>query len=82
MKKQKVGLVIFWISVIWMISWVIVGAIKAPLMHSLTMKEINQTIWALTGPLNMLYGVVAIPLGAIVTGVGILLYARAKGLTV
>ena len=81
MTKQKIGLVLFWISVIWMILWVVIGTIKLPLMHSLTMEEINQTIWALTGPLNFLYGV-SIPLGAIFAGIGILLYARAKGLTV
>ena len=81
MTKQKVGLVLFWIGVIWLIAWVIVGVAKLPLMHSLTMEEMNQTIWAFTGPLSMLYGI-SIPLGAIVAGIGILLYSSAKGSTI
>ena len=82
MNKQKVGLVVFWISVIWMIAWVIISkGIFGPLAYSLTTEEINQTIWAFTGPLNILSGV-SLLLGAIVAGVGILLYAGAKGSTV
>jgi len=82
MTKEKVGLVLFWISVIWMIVWVTAAAvIWAPIMRSLTTEEINQTIWAFGGPLNFLYGL-SIPLGAIAAGVGILLYSRAKGSTI
>ena len=82
MTEQKVGLVLFWIGVIWMLAWVFIGrGIFGPLLHSLTTEEINQTIWAFTGPLNRLYGL-SVPLGAIVTGIGILLYAGAKGSTV
>jgi hypothetical protein len=82
MTKQKVGLVVFWISVIWMIVWVYIGSgIFGPILHSSTTEEINQTIWAFTGPLNRLYGL-SVPLGAIAAGVGILLYSGAKGSTV
>jgi len=82
MNKEKIGLVVFWISVIWMIAWVIISkGIFGPLAYSLTTEEINQTIWAFTGPLNILSGV-SLLLGAIVAGVGILLYAGAKGSTV
>jgi hypothetical protein len=82
MTKHKVGLVLFWIGVIWMIAWgVIISLIKAPFLHSLTMAELSQTIWSLTGPMNFLFGV-SIPLGAIVAGIGMLLYSRAKGSTV
>jgi len=82
MNKQKVGLAVFWTSVIWMIAWVAAAKIFwSPLLRSLTMEEINQTIWAYTGPLQLLYGI-SIPLGAIAAGVGIFLYAGAKGSTV
>jgi len=82
MTKQKVGLVVFWISVIWMIVWVYIGSgIFGPILHSSTTDEINQTIWAFTGPLNRLYGL-SVPLGAIATGIGMLLYSGAKGSTV
>lgn len=79
MTKQKVGLGVFWISVIWMIAWVIISkGIFGPVAYSLTTEEINQTIWAFTGPLNILSGVSPL-LAAIVAGVGISLYAGAKG---
>ena len=82
MTKQKVGLVLFWISVIWMVTWVTIANIFwSPLMRSLTTEEINQTIWAFGGPLQLIYGV-SVPLGAIIAGVGILLYTRAKGSSV
>ncbi len=79
MTKQKVGLVIFWIAVIWMILWgVIVTISKQPALHALTMEELSQTIWAIDGPLNLLWGL-GTPLAALVVGIGILLYSGAKG---
>lgn len=78
MTKEKIGLVLSWIGVVWMIAWVVAGVTRLPLMHSLTTEEINQTIWAFTGALSMLHGF-SIPLGAIVAGVGILLYSGARG---
>ena len=82
MTKQKVGLVVFWIGVLWMIAWVVIAkGIFGPIAYSLTTEEINQTIWAFTGPLNILSGVSPL-LGAIIAGIGILLYAGAKGSTV
>ena len=44
-------------------------------------EEINQTIWSFTGPIYLLYGI-SVPLGAIVCGIGILLYTGAKGSTI
>jgi len=83
MTKQKVGLVIFWIGVIWAILWGVIGSIFcSSAMNSLTTNELNQTIWALGGPLMMLWGVFGAPLGAIVAGIGLLLYSGAKGSTV
>lgn len=82
MTKKKVGLVVFCISVIWMIAWLIISkGLFSPLLHSSTTEEINQTIWAFTGPLNLLSGSSSL-LGAMVAGVGVLLYADAKGSTV
>jgi len=79
MTKQKVGLVVFWISVIWMVAWVVIANVFwAPLLRSLTTEEIYQTVWTFAGPLQLVYGV-SIPLGAIATGVGISLYAGATG---
>ena len=81
MTKQKVGLTVFSIGVIWMIAWVIIAqGVFGPLAHSLTTEEINQTVWAFTGPLNMLSGVSPL-LGAMVAGIGISLYAGVKRAT-
>jgi hypothetical protein len=82
MTKKKVGLVLFCIGIIWTITWESVAVVKIlPLMHSLALDEFNQTIWAFTGSLMVLRGV-SMPLGAIVAGIGILLYSSAKGSTV
>jgi hypothetical protein len=82
MTKKKVGLVLFWLGIVWIIAWESVAVVKIlPLMHSLTLDEFNQTIWAFTGPLGILRGV-SMPLGAIVAGIGILLYSSAKGSTI
>jgi hypothetical protein len=65
-----------------MIVWgVIIATAKAPLFHSLTADELNETIWAHTGPLSLVYGL-GIPLAALVAGIGILLHSGAKGSTV
>ena len=82
MTKQKVGLVLFWIGVIWAIGWGVIGSIfVSSAMNSLTTAELNLTIWALGGPLMLLWASGA-PLGAIVAGIGLLLYSAAKGSTV
>ena len=79
MIKKKIGLVIFWIGVIWAISWGVIGGISASsVMHALTPAELNQNIWALTGPLFTLYGT-GPAFGALIAGIGILLYSGAKG---
>jgi len=83
MTKQKVGLVLFWIGVIWAILWGVIGSFSvSSAMNSLTTAELNQTMWALSGPLMMLWGVFGVPLGALVAGIGALLYSGAKGATV
>ena len=84
MAKQKVGLVLFWIGFIWAILWgVVIGFIFVnPTMNALTPAELSQSIWAMTGPLFMLWGVLGATLGAIVAGIGLLLYSGAKASTV
>ena len=84
MTKQKVGLVLFWIGFIWAILWgVVIGFIFVnPTMNALTPAELSQSIWAMTGPLFMVWGVFGTTLGAIVAGIGLLLYSGAKASTV
>lgn len=80
MKKQKVGLLLFWIAVIWAISWGVVGSVLcSSAMNSMTMEELNQSIWALTGSLMFVWGIFGVPLAAAMAMIGMFLYSGAKG---
>lgn len=83
MTKQKIGLVLFWIAVIWAIGWGVIGSIFVDsAFRNLTMDELNLTMWAYTGTWHMIWGLCGVPLAAIVAIIGILLYSDAKGSTV
>ena len=83
MTKHKSGLVIFWLAVVWALAWGVIGSLLLnAAMSNLTMDELNQTKWAVTGPLYMLWGIGGVPVGAVVAGIGALLYTGAKGSTV
>jgi len=47
----------------------------------MTLEQLNESVWSPTGPLMMLWGVGGVPLGTVIAGIGLLLYAKAKGLT-
>lgn len=83
MTKKKVGLVLFGIAIIWAFFWGILGSIHQAEFYIgvLTFEELNKTIWAATGPLMALWGL-APPLGALVAGIGLLLYSGVKRSTV
>ncbi len=78
MKTNKVGLAIFWIFAVymivmgWLASWWV-----APAYRNLSPAQISETIWAQGGALSWLW-VFSVPLGAILAGVGMLLYVKAK----
>ena len=77
--RNKVGLLLFWIAAIGaFLLAVVVSIVKSPAVHTLTLEELNQTIWPLSGPVNLLWGHVT-PLLALVAGIGVVLYAGAKG---
>jgi len=83
MTKQKVGLAIFWIAVIWAISWGVIGSIfVSTACRNLTMDELNQTMWAVSGPWFLIWGIFGVPMGALVAFIGMLLQSGAKGSTV
>lgn len=83
MTKQKVGLVLFWIAIIWAILWgVIVSVVLGSSFRNLTMDELNKTMWAPQGSWTMIWGLFGVPLAAIIAMIGILLYSDARGLTV
>jgi hypothetical protein len=82
MTKQKVGLILFWIAVIWVFLWGVLASIFVDsAFYAKTMDEVNQTMWATTGPWYLIWAF-GVPLGALVAGIGALLYAGAKGSTV
>jgi hypothetical protein len=81
MTKQKVGLILFWVAVIWAILWGVIGSVFVDsAFRNLTMDELNLTMWATTGPWYLTWAFGA-PLAAIVAMIGILLYSDARGLT-
>jgi hypothetical protein len=80
MNKQKVGLILFWIAIFWAFLWgIFLSFFVDSAFYDLTMDEVNQTMWATTGPWFFLWAL-GVPLAAIVAAAGILLYAGAKGL--
>ena len=78
MRTRKSGLVLivsgalYIIGMAFVVSWWV-----RPAYHNLTWEEVNRTIWGVAGPLFGLWASSA-PLGAILAGIGILLYVRAK----
>ena len=83
MSKHKCGLVIFWMAVIWAIAWGAIGSfsLNAAMSH-LTVEQLNQTKWASTSPVHIVWAIGGVPVGAMVAGIGVMLIAGAKGSTV
>ncbi|UCE40191.1 MAG: hypothetical protein JSV17_12075 [Candidatus Aminicenantes bacterium] len=82
MMKQKIGLVLFWMAIIWAIGWGVIGSVFVDsAFRNLTMDELNQTMWASEGTWTMIWGLFGVPLAAIVAIIGIMLYSGAKAST-
>jgi hypothetical protein len=78
MKQQKTGLVLFWIGVIFAVAFAAIGT--RSLMHNLrtlTMEELNATIWADGGPLWISWGL-SVTLGSLLAGIGAFVYVKTK----
>jgi len=79
MKRKSLGKIIFWIGIAWAFIWGLVASISvSSYMHTYTAEQLSQTSWALNGPLMAVWGLLGVPLGAIIAGVGILLYRKTK----
>jgi len=76
--KKKVGLAIFWLSVVYMVGvgwfggWSFGSTYRN---HSLT--ETNATAWALSSPLFWIWAF-SVPVGAVLAGLGLLLYSDSR----
>ena len=78
MKKQKIGLTLFWIGLL--IAVAFAGIIGRSLYHNLrtlTNEELSATIWADGGPMFILWAL-SVSLGSIVAGVGAFIYVKTK----
>ena len=78
MKKQKIGLTLFWIGLLIAIAFA--GIIGRSLYHNLrtlTSEELSATIWADGGPMFILWAL-SVTLGSIVAGVGAFVYVKTK----
>ena len=78
MKKQKIGLALFWIGVL--IAVAFAGVIGRSLYHNLrtlTLEELSATIWANGGPMFTLWAL-SITIGSIIAGVGAFVYVKTK----
>jgi len=81
--KQRAGIVIFLFGVLWSLAWGLVISISCTnAINTMTLEQLNESAWSPSGPLMMLWGVGGVPLGTVIAGIGLLLYTRAKGLTV
>jgi len=78
MKRQKIGLSLLWIGLI--IAVVFAGIIGRSLYHNLrtlTMEELDATVWAEGGPLFILWAL-SVTLGSILAGIGAFVYVKTK----
>jgi hypothetical protein len=78
MNKQKLGLGLFWIAILWAFLWGVIMSFSVDsAFNNLTMDELNQTMWATEGTWFPMW-TFGIPLAAIVAAAGILLFVGAK----
>ena len=79
MKAKIIGLIIFWLFTVYMVgmgfiaSWWVV-----PTYRNLSPAQISETIWA-GDSLFFLIWSLSVPVGSVLAGVGLLIYARSKG---
>ncbi len=79
MNKQKIGLVIFWIAIIWAILSGVIGSVVVDSsFRTLTKEELSQTMWSLEGSWYLLWAF-GVPVAALVALIGIFLHTGVKG---
>jgi len=76
-EKLKLGLTIFWIGVILAVAvgGIATHSVTSTFKEASTMEEVNETMWKVPGFWFFLWAF-GVPLGAIIAGIGIILYGN------
>ena len=78
MNKQKIALSLFWVGLLIAIAFAsIIGRSLYHSLRTLTMAELDATIWAEGGPLFILWAF-SVPLGSILAGIGAFVYIKTR----
>ncbi|UCC54578.1 MAG: hypothetical protein JSV68_11545, partial [Anaerolineaceae bacterium] len=78
MKKQKLAVTIFWIGLFIAVAFASIGTWSLMgNLRTLTLEELNSTIWAEGGPLYILWAL-SVTLGSIVAGICAFVYVKTK----
>lgn len=78
MNTQKIALSLFWIGLLFSTAFAsIIGRSLYHNLRTLTMAELDTTVWAVGGPL-FLFWAFSIPLGSVLAGVGAFMYIKTR----
>jgi hypothetical protein len=77
MDSKKIGLFILLLGTLYMIFGWLASWSATSTLRVLTLDEANSTVWSTEGILFFIWAL-SVPLGAIITGVGVLLYVKEK----
>jgi len=78
--KQKAGIIIFIFALLWCIAWGLIVSISATsAINTMTMDQLNESLWSTSGSMMILWGLGGVPLGTVIAGIGLLLYINACG---
>jgi len=79
MKRQKIGMILFWVGIMSIIVWQGLTWIHAPILRVHTAEELRGTIYAVDGVVGFLRYQIAAGLGMVLPIIGVLLYTTKKG---
>ena len=78
MKNQNFSLSLFWIGLLIAVAFAgIIGRSLYQNLRTLTIEELDTTIWAMNGPVFMLWAF-SVPLGSLLAGIGAFIYVKTK----
>jgi hypothetical protein len=78
MNKQKIALSLFWFGLLFAVAFAgIIGRSLYENLRTLTMQELDTTIWAMGGPIFILWAM-SISLGSILAAIGAFLYVKTR----